>query len=158
MKKLFFIVLVTSFYLFSIGGTIFFDRWLLFRNSTFIQKNINQEILWSLVQNWRIENNLQPYTKNQTLCTIASTRLNEVQNNWSHNKFLDRFAYKYPSLIGENLAKDWTDEITTFNSWINSPAHLKNLKDSFIYSCLETKDSFAVQIFSSCENGCPNLK
>ena len=119
---------------------------------------LNEEKLWNIVNAWREENNLRPYTKNDRLCDIAKIRSNDPLINEKllddHKGFIERYK-NYPSVIGENMAKDWKNEQSTLKAWIDSPTHLKNLQESFSYSCIKTKGDLVIQIFSSCENKCP---
>lgn len=111
---------------------------------------LDSDKLWSLVQNWRIKNNLQPYTKDQRLCDIANKRLAEIPNDWSHNGFY-KYIYNYPknTYFGENLARGYTVEDTTLQDWLFSPEHRKNLNYNFRYSCIETQGTYAVQEFAN---------
>lgn len=118
---------------------------------------LDAEKLWSEVNNWRKESGLSEYQKSGGLCAIAEKRVVEVQSVYEHNKFEADYA-EYPSRISENLNKRnilLASEKEVLQGWIDSLPHKKALEKPYIYSCIATKDNFAVQIFSSCENGCP---
>ena len=108
----------------------------------------NTDILWALVQNFRLENNLKPYTKNQILCDIANTRAQEIITDFSHDKFLNRFQ-NYPYLIAENLARYVAFEPDILGGWLNSPSHAKALYASYAYSCIACSNDHCVQIFTN---------
>ena len=115
---------------------------------------LNEQILWSLIQNFRLENNRRPYIKNQVLCEIATKRSGEIDEVFEHTIFHERYK-NYPSVLGENIAKTNMNELAVYNGWLNSLPHRAALEKQYTYSCIATKDQFAVQIFSNCENGCP---
>lgn len=120
-----------------------------------VNKPLDAVVLWSLIQNWRLENNRKAYIKDQRLCKIAETRIEEIKkDDFSHDQFLKKYA-DYPSTISENIARKMNIETGTLDTWLESPTHKENLDKNYLYSCVVTKDSYAVQIFSSCENGCP---
>ena len=108
----------------------------------------NTDILWALVQNWRLENNLQPYAKNQKLCEIANIRVQEIQTDFSHDKFLTRFQHS-PYVITENLVRHFPFEPDMLKAWIESPGHLTALKTSYTYACIACSNDNCVQIFSN---------
>ncbi len=118
---------------------------------------LNSDTLWSLVQDWRVKNNLKSYIKDQRLCEIAKIRVHDVESDWSHVKFNDieyRTIYFQPLAptainMGENLARNYASESETLNNWLNSPSHLKNLQASFSHSCIVTDGSYATQIFAN---------
>lgn len=110
-------------------------------------KPINKYVLWSLIQNWRIENNLQPYIENQIVCEIAEIRLKDVARNFSHDGFKEtavRYSY---TAMGENLARKHRDEDGVLKGWLVSPKHLENLNESYTSSCLATDGNHVVHIF-----------
>jgi uncharacterized protein YkwD len=115
---------------------------------------LDAEKLWTLIENWRVSQNLSSYKKNSRLCDVATIRVNDPPLD-NHKLFLERYQ-SYPSKIAENLADYAQSEQETLNGWLNSPSHFENLKYQYKYSCIAIKNSYAVQIFSSCENGCPS--
>lgn len=103
----------------------------------------SEDRLWDLIQNWK----KPPYEKSEFLCSIASTRLEEVKANWSHQGFeADRFCTG-DCYIGENLVKNFSYEPVAFNSWLTSASHRENLDANYTHSCLKCSDSTCVQIF-----------
>lgn len=107
--------------------------------------------LYDLVQEWRIQNNLQPYIKSDFLCSIADIRLKETEKQWDHSQFIgSRFCTSECSL-GENLSRFFKTEQGTIDAWIQSPDHLENLKRDFSHTCLKCDttsiSNYCVQIF-----------
>ncbi len=111
--------------------------------------SLNEGELWSLIQRWRVENNLPAYIKDQRLCTVAIDRSDDGDDN--HQGLYDKYS-DFPYVIQENATfsnSESSNEETAFNSWLNSPAHLTTLKKEYKYSCVKTHNKDAVQIFSN---------
>jgi uncharacterized protein YkwD len=109
---------------------------------------LNEDKLWDTVQDWRIANNLTPYIKDEELCILARMRLPEIKKDWSHNGWLNRLPSRY-SKYAENLARGYTDETAVLDAWLKSASHAANLKDNYTNSCIQTDDTYAVQLFRS---------
>lgn len=114
---------------------------------------LNAEKLMSIVNDWRQSQGLQPFSNNDNLCTLADQRVNEIQNDNSHNGFIERvnnqtFGFSYEKL-GENLEQGYPNEQEALNHWLSSPEHLKNLKDNFQYSCIKCLNDKCVQEFGN---------
>lgn len=113
-------------------------------------KEFNERVLWSLIQNWKGN---QSYIEDQKLCDIASKRSLEVQQVFSHKKFLDDYS-SLPYDIAENLHSG-TDmsEQKSMNDWLISKKHREILERNYKYSCLRCSKNngtdYCVQIFSS---------
>lgn len=111
---------------------------------------ITEDEMWNTVQKWRISTNRKEYIKNETLCKMASIRLEETKTNWSHQGFkkaASNIARNF-TFVGENLAVRFKSEATVLYSWINSPSHRENLEDkNFQYSCIKTDGNNIVHIF-----------
>jgi hypothetical protein len=115
---------------------------------------LSQEKLWSLIQNWRRENNLKPYIKDENLCKFAEGRLLEVADDWSHEGYREkaRTMLNGYSMTAENLVKDFNSEYSALNAWLNSPSHLGSLKREYTYSCVRCNNNICVQIFGNTNN------
>lgn len=118
-----------------------------------VKTELDSEKLWSLIQNWRQSEGLKPYIKDQRLCKLASTRLEQIKIDWSHDQFVPtvrkQFSKKMDYEIGENLASDFRNEKSLLDDWLESPSHLANLKERYTYSCIEIDKWNAVQIFAN---------
>ena len=112
---------------------------------------LNENILWSLIQDWRVKNNLEPYIKDQRLCKIALERsIEQCKLGFldNHKGFLARYS-SYPFRIAENALAFYPNESEALNGWLNSPKHLSILKKSYSHSCLKCLNGYCSQIFSS---------
>ena len=119
----------------------------------------DQAILWSLIQSYRIDNNLTPFIKDQNLCAYASERLPEVATNYSHEGFQETAYSKLASLgagkLGENLVGiqppiDDISEVETLDAWLNSPPHRGAIDDpTNTHSCLRCDTINCVQLFGA---------
>lgn len=119
--------------------------------------NIDSDRLFTLVQNWRSENNLKQYETDPQLCGIAAVRAYEIQTDFNHNKFNARAesitkstGYNY---IGENFVRSGrkiNPEQDGLNWWLHSPKHLQMLKDEEMrFSCISCRGAYCVQIFAN---------
>lgn len=120
--------------------------------STEQSKPLDAEKLTTLVNEWRVKSGFQPYIKNDSLCTIVNQRINDGMDR--HTGFLQKYS-EYPSVLSENMNFTYKTELDALNGWLNSPSHRNALEHPYVYSCIATKGSLAIQIFSNCENGCP---
>lgn len=108
---------------------------------------LNEKELWSLVQEWRKENNLKAYREDAWLCAAALKRLDQIKTDWSHDGFYAmQLRYDY---VSENLGKDADDAGTLLNTWLESPSHRDNLLKPYKDSCIETEGTYAVQMFAN---------
>src|SRR3990170_3380044 len=103
-------------------------------------KSISDVTLWSLIQEWRVNNNLTPFVKDESLCQSerAIKRLQEIKTNWSHEGYeRDNFC---PNcyMTGENLAKNSLSEKELLDKWLNSPTHRENLEKPYTHACILT--------------------
>lgn len=109
---------------------------------------LEEEVLWSTVQEWRMREGNPTYIKDESLCELARLRLPEIRQDWSHNGWLSRKPTGY-ILFGENLAKGFVDEDQTLSAWLDSPGHAANLRRPYTHSCIQTEDGYAVHLFAS---------
>lgn len=116
-----------------------------------ISDALSAEKLTALVNKWRVESGFQMYEKNEALCKISDNRVNDGIDY--HKGLYDKYS-KYPSYIAENSTEVYETNESALNEWLNSPSHKSALEKPYRYSCISTKNNFAVQIFSNCENGC----
>lgn len=102
--------------------------------------------LLSLINEWRVAQELLPLIKSSALCDTATVRAVEIANDWSHNGFsAERLCRKLECEVGENLAESYIDEQEVLNAWINSPAHLEVLvSPSYKYGCVSNLSGFTV--------------
>lgn len=101
--------------------------------------------LYQLVQDWKLQEHGYTYKPSESLCTIANSRLNEIDGDWSHEGF-----YKYAredSVISENLSQNFFAMEDAFQAWLDSPTHRENLEKDYTHSCLTCDGNRCVQVF-----------
>lgn len=112
---------------------------------------LNSEKLFRIVNQWRTEKNKTRYIKSESLCVIAEERAHQITTDFSHDLFT---KIEYPSTLSENIVMTVSEEAALYQ-WEGSKPHREALERPYKYSCIATEGSYAVQIFSNCENGCP---
>jgi uncharacterized protein YkwD len=108
--------------------------------------DLNAEKLTALVNDWRVSQGLQPYSKDERLCVIARKRIKVGDDD--HAGFLSNYN-NYPYILAENSTWNAPTEKAALESWLHSPTHLSILKRPFKYACIATQEYNALQIFSS---------
>ena len=80
------------------------------------------------VNNYRINNNLEPLTYNNDMQFVSDVRADESISVWSHTRPDGTPYYTINDLIyGENLAYGYSSESELMTAWINSETHNRNL-------------------------------
>lgn len=115
---------------------------------------IEEKRLWTVVNNWKEEEDGYVYIYSEPLCSFASKRLEEVQKDWSHLGFLNdtsKEIFKTTKFTnaGENLTKNQLAERYVLTEWLDSEDHRKNLEDPFTHSCIRCENNYCVQLFAS---------
>lgn len=102
-------------------------------------KYINEQELWTLIGNYKQENNLQVPIRDESLCTIAKMRLGVVANDWSHDGFEQNWKWNLVVFnhMSENLAKNHHNATAVITSWVNSPPHKKVLDEDNTHACIQ---------------------
>lgn len=109
----------------------------------------SEEKLWSLVNEWKINQGSNPYIKDQRLCNLANVRLEEIRLKNNHDGFWNHtndFPHKE---LAENLSSDYIFEDKALIGWLNSPPHRKTLEHDYKYSCLKCLGDRCVQLFAN---------
>lgn len=109
----------------------------------------SEKKLWSLVNEWRISQNLSSYTEDQRLCNLTEIRLKETSSDNSHNGFWKHINDFPHNGLAENLTSDYIFEESSLGGWLNSPPHRKTLEDNYKYSCLKCLGDRCVQLFAN---------
>jgi uncharacterized protein YkwD len=115
---------------------------------------LNQSKLFDLVQEFREENDLPPYTESKISCQLADERIKDILTDFSHDGFYQRIAlppystYSY-TFYRENLAKDYSSEKKTLDGWLKSASHSASLYADMPYSCLRCQGTMCVHIMST---------
>jgi hypothetical protein len=113
-----------------------------------VVKEIEKEKLWSLVQEWRVENQKTKYVENSRLCRYAKTRLDQLKTDYSHRLFLKEVRNYFPTEdVAENISEGYLNEKMILNAWLSSASHEANLKKDYTYSCIATDGNYVVHLF-----------
>jgi uncharacterized protein YkwD len=88
---------------------------------------------------YRATFSLAPLEKDATLCTLASTRVEEIKSDWSHGQFqpeIDKIP-NMPGMFYENLAKNFAPE-DVVHAWSLSRMGHKEamLKPTMKFGCV----------------------
>lgn len=111
---------------------------------------LNSDTLFSLVNEWRIQTDLQPFTKDERICDMAKIRLIDRKGKVTHEGFKELHSRVIPnSHAGENLITNAKSEQIALTAWLKSASHSANLKEDFKYSCIAAEGDNAVQIFAN---------
>lgn len=99
---------------------------------------ISESEIISLINEKRIKHNLSPLSINPNLQIAAQNKSDYLINNnyFAHNtpdgkqfsSWIKDSGYKY-SLIGENLATNFSSSKNIFNAWMKSQSHRDNILD-----------------------------
>lgn len=110
----------------------------------------DSKTIWLDVQEWRKENGYSEYKEDDSLCAFADKRLVAVQDNFSHDGFVEAShkELKNYKRAGENLARVLDGDHNFLKSWLSSESHRAILEDSFTYSCIRCEDFTCVQVFA----------
>jgi len=109
---------------------------------------IKAKVLENLVNKWRVDNGYRAFVQDTELCQYAEERATEIKLDWSHDQFsADRCAKSSWHRCGENLVRNATTEDWALQAWLNSPTHLRNLKDNYTAMCIACSDNYCAQEF-----------
>jgi len=119
---------------------------------------LSEAQVFELVNERRVKDNITPLTLNNKLTQAAINKVKDLAENnyFSHeskegkkfSSWIKETGYKY-SLIGENLAKDFSDNESIIKAWLKSPGHRENiLNDDFTETGIAIYNNIVVQIFA----------
>lgn len=114
------------------------------------RKDLNENVLFDLVQTWRTKSDLPIYKKSERLCDVAAVRLKKVKVSFSHDGFIEQAVasdwYGYNG-VAENLVRGFHSEQDSLDGWLGSPKHLENLEKPFTESCIKCDKNTCIHIF-----------
>lgn len=157
MKKLLYVAITLGFglYCFVLGIAV---RNNAERPTILVKREFNQELLWTYIQNYKQDQGLQPYIKDQKLCEATDRRLEQTGKSFYHDAFETTESAKIFSEttfrhLGENLASFGSTsidaEMPVLTMWKNSESHRKNLDNPiYTHSCLRCDVTHCVQLFA----------
>ena len=109
---------------------------------------ISADTLFESVNEWRAENKLPPFYKDEQLCSIAQKGLSQAKTEWTQasiGKITCPFCLGGFSI---NTAISYS-EPDIINSWLGSAETARNLRGSYNYSCAATDGYYVVQVFAT---------
>lgn len=109
---------------------------------------MDQQRLWDHIQMWRRSQGLPEYIEDSFLCSIADKRIQEIQTNFSHDKFYEKIDCEQSCKLGENINSGYSKAQSALNGWLNSPLHRAALESTeYTHSCVRSMGDKSVQIF-----------
>lgn len=109
---------------------------------------ISADTLFESVNQWRAENKLTPFYKDEQLCNIAQIGLNQVKKEWAQSSIGKITCPFCLGGFGINTAVLYS-ESDIIKSWLGSAETARNLRSSYNYSCAATDGVYVVQIFAN---------
>lgn len=114
------------------------------------KKELDASILFGLVNEYRIQNNLAPFQEDARICSIAQDRApqlyNEILgNSWMHKGFQELTLSYWAT---ENIIYEFTEQ-KALNWWKNSPIHNSALLGNYQYSCIKCQGNTCAEIFTN---------
>lgn len=111
---------------------------------------LNADLLFTMVNDYRVKNGLAPFEKDEKVCEITRLRAPELYpeiiiNNNMHAGFYGR---NLPYQAAENIIYFRTEE-GALNWWLNEPLHKKSIVSDYKYSCISCAGEACSQVFTS---------
>jgi uncharacterized protein YkwD len=110
---------------------------------------LDSDKIFNLVNQYRSSKGLAPFEKEDSVCSLATTRSAEIPAELSsgilHSGLYNRAL---PYWIWEN-AKIGTNEEGTVAWWLQSPIHHQSIVGDYKYSCVKCTGSACSQLFTS---------
>jgi uncharacterized protein YkwD len=101
-----------------------------------------------LVNGYRLAHDKQALMTSEYTCGMAIIRAGEIQTDWSHDGF-KKHAEDNWMFEGENLAKDFDNEVDMVDAWIASPSHKKNMDEEYYnFGCVRCVGMRCAHYFS----------
>lgn len=114
---------------------------------------LKEKSLFELIQVWREKQGLSRFQENTKLCEVADNRVEEIQDDYSHEKFIidanANNAYGFHAVSENILAGFSVSEEYALKRWLSSAPHKKAIEGDYMYSCLRCVHSHCVQIFAN---------
>lgn len=112
--------------------------------------SLNADLIFQLINSYRLEKHLVPFEKDSQLCALAGSRAPELYNEIFvtgkvHEGFYSR---NVPYWITENMASYPTEQ-QIVNWWLTSPIHRSAIEGNYKYSCGACSGTSCTQLFTS---------
>ncbi|HET9946747.1 MAG TPA: CAP domain-containing protein [Patescibacteria group bacterium] len=113
---------------------------------------LNADVLFSLVNEYRQQVGLAPFQKNDQLCTLATNRAPEAQNEIYVTGNLHKGMYErsLPYWNTENIIAI-NSETAALNWWLSDAIHKAAVLGNYQYSCTACQGNTCVEEFSNFE-------
>lgn len=108
---------------------------------------LDSNILFQLVNNWRTQKGYRVYVQDDRLCKIALDRADDILPD-DHKGLYEKYG-SYPYVISENTTYGYSTEQAALDGWLGSSGHLENLEKLYSASCIKCYKLSCVEIFSS---------
>lgn len=109
---------------------------------------LDAEVLFNLVNSYRVSRGLAPFEKHPDLCALGDSRgpelMGEISNGDIHGGLRRR---NMPYWVTENM-KYGGNEQEVLNWWLNSPIHSAAIHGSTKYACTHCSGPVCIMLFS----------
>lgn len=117
---------------------------------------MNPDVVLQKISDYRKSVGLNVIEKSDPDCSIATTRLKEIRDEFSHRLFTAKRFCSVNCRVGENLARNFRSEDEVFEGWKNSSSHNAiMLGKDYKYGCVATDGQLTVLTVSDVENVSP---
>lgn len=110
---------------------------------------LNADILFSMVNSYRVSKGLPEFQKDERTCSLAASRAPEVEdeimNGTMHNGLRNRNLNYWNT---ENIIS-MRNETEAFNWWINDQIHKDAIESKNMYSCVACSGNSCAEEFTS---------
>ncbi len=117
-----------------------------FSSTSSPQADDKKTFIMNAINDYRASQGLSAVQINDTTCSFAKIRAQEITTNFNHDGFNQRIQnhiLPYPnySLVTENIAEtsNYQDVV---NMWRNSPGHAANMRADTPYVCIESYGNY----------------
>lgn len=113
---------------------------------------VDDSILFSLINDYRVNNNLSRLKLESLATKLASEHVDYMilENNISHDYFVDRYNRSNAERMGEIVASNYLTPTSILNAYLGSPKHKKVIDNpNFTHIGLSTRERFNCCIFTS---------
>lgn len=113
---------------------------------------LNSDILYNLVNQYRRNIGLYEFKKTPELCQLAQERSTEIYNEIfiTRNMHSGLYSRDLPYRITENIIYANTEE-EALRWWLNSHVHRHAIESNYKYSCLACSGNSCSELFTSYE-------
>ena len=93
---------------------------------------LTAEQVFTMANQYRIENGLVPVVEDSRMCEYANVRAKQIRTDWSHSGFRNDNRLRDElcsdcTFFGENLAHFYNTSTEVVDGWKNSDGHNKNM-------------------------------